>query len=133
MKKVLVFGIFDGVHPGHIDFFRQAKEHGDFLVVAVGQPSASQKLKGKLPKYTLEERIGFVQNVDYVDKAIPGDREQGSYEVILQENPNIICLGYDQTELAKDLKRWMQERKITIPIEPLSSHEPDTYHTGILR
>jgi len=25
MKKVLVFGTFDGLHPGHINFFEQAK------------------------------------------------------------------------------------------------------------
>ena len=133
MRQVLVFGIFDGVHPGHIDFFRQARERGDFLIVAVGQPSASQKLKNKLPKHSLAERIRFVQNVDYVDKAIPGDTEQGSYMVILREKPDIICLGYDQDELAEDLRRWMQTKKTTIPIEFLAPHEPGKYHTRILR
>ena len=32
MAKVMVFGTFDGVHPGHENFFEQAKQHGDYLI-----------------------------------------------------------------------------------------------------
>ena len=24
--KIMVFGTFDGLHPGHLDFFRQARD-----------------------------------------------------------------------------------------------------------
>lgn len=132
MKKILVFGIFDGLHPGHIDFFRQAKEHGDFLIVAVGQTSAIKKFKNKIPKYSLKERIYFVQDTDYVDRAVPGDREQGSYKIILREKPNIICLGYDQKDLAEDLKRWLAAQPLHIPLRVLEAHHHDTYHSSIL-
>ena len=54
-KRVVVFGIFDGIHEGHRDFFRQAKEHGDELVVIVGRDSASLKWKGKQPKGRQQE------------------------------------------------------------------------------
>ena len=132
MKKVLVFGIFDGVHPGHIDFFRQAKTYGDFLIVAVGQTSATKKFKNKIPKYSLKERIRFVQHTDYVDSAIPGDREQGSYKIILREKPDVICLGYDQKDLAEDLKRWLAGQPLHIPLRVLAAHHHDTYHSSIL-
>jgi len=132
MRKVLVFGIFDGVHPGHIDFFRQAKIHGDFLVVAVGQSSATKKIKGKLPKYSLRERMGFVRDVEYVDKAIPGDKGQGSYKIIIRERPDIICLGYDQKELAADLKKWLDLKEFKIDLKILKSHKPRKYHSSII-
>jgi len=132
MQKVLVFGIFDGVHPGHIDFFRQAKKHGDFLIIAVGQTSATKKFKNKIPKYSLKERIRFVQDVDCVDRAIPGDREQGSYKVILREKPDIVCLGYDQKGLAKDIRRWMKETESKTPLLFLAPYQPTIYHTKIL-
>jgi len=132
MNKVLVFGIFDGIHPGHINFFKQAKRHGDILVVAVGQESAVKKFKNKLPKHSLEERIKFVQKVDVVTKAIPGDREQGSYKVIEREKPDIICLGYDQEEMEESLEIWVRQKGYHIPIKILRSYKPEKFHTKVL-
>jgi len=107
------------VHKGHIFFFRHAKKHGDFLIVAVGRASASRKFKNKLPKYSLKDRINFVSAVKYVDRAIPGDIEQGSYKVILREKPDIICLGWDQQELGKDLRRWLKTKNLKIAIKTI--------------
>lgn len=132
MKKVLIFGIFDGVHPGHLNFLRQAKMRGDILVVAVGQPSASKKFKDKLPEHSLAERIKFVRGIQYVDKVIPGDKEQGSYKIIPQEKPDIICLGYDQTELKRDLKRWVEKNAPNISVQTLRPYAPKKYHTSII-
>lgn len=133
MKKVLIFGIFDGIHPGHVSFLRQAKKCGNFLVAAVGRASACKKIKCKIPKLSLKNRIKGLLDVSYVYKAVPGDIEQGSYKVILREKPDIICLGYDQRELAKDLNRWKKERNSRIKIVPLKPYKPNTYHTAILR
>ena len=132
IKRLLVFGIFDGVHPGHVDFFRQAKKHGDFLVVAVGRPEASRKFKNKLPKHSLRARLRFVRNTKYVDKAIAGDREHGCYNVILLEKPGAICLGYDQKELAHDLKNWLGAQNLKIELKVLRPHKPHKYHSSIL-
>lgn len=123
MKKVLVFGIFNGVHKGHVSFFRHAKKYGDFLIVAVGRASASKKFKNKLPKYSLKDRVKFVGEVKYVDKAIPGDIEQGTYKVILREKPDIICLGWDQKGLGKDLRRWLKSRGPKIVIKNIDKFE----------
>ena len=35
MKKVLVSGTFNIIHPGHLRHFRAAKDYGDELIVAV--------------------------------------------------------------------------------------------------
>ena len=132
MKKVLVFGIFDGVHPGHRAFLRQAKTWGDFLVVAVGQTSATKKFKGKVPKYSLRERTAFVRDIESVDKIVPGDKKQGNYEVIEREEPGVICLGYDQKELADDLKRWLGLKKLKITLKILKPYKPLKYHPSIV-
>lgn len=133
MKRVLVFGIFDGLHPGHLNFFKQAKKIGNFLVVAVGRPSISQKLKNKKPKYSLRERINFVQEVPEVDKAIAGDKGLGTYGVIMREQPDIICLGYDQKKLHKNLKKWIGKNNLKIKLEVLKSYKSSRYHTAIIR
>ena len=46
MKVVMVFGAFDGFHPGHLDFFKQARAYGDILVVSVGTDRNVEKIKG---------------------------------------------------------------------------------------
>ena len=33
MARVMCFGTFDLLHPGHEDYFRQAREFGDELIV----------------------------------------------------------------------------------------------------
>lgn len=134
MTKVLVFGIFDGLHPGHLSFLRQAKKHGDFLVVAVGRDSAVKKFKSKAPKFAFKERLKMVKNVKCVDKAIPGDSEQGSYKVIENEKPHVICLGYDQQKLQDDLNRWLRGKNfsVSVLVKTLKPYKHRKYHTSIL-
>lgn len=138
MKKVLVFGIFDGIHPGHISFLRQAKKCGDFLVVAVGRASSCRKIKCKTPKYSLRKRLTALKTAHLngellVEKAVPGDIKQGTYKVILREKPDVICLGYDQMELAENLKAWLRQESFSLTIKFLKPYKPDQYHTRIMR
>lgn len=95
MKKAMVFGAFDGLHPGHIDFFSQAKKFGDFLIVSVGTDKNVEAIKGKKPLFNQEERLSLVSNLSIVDKAVLG-AEEDFYKEIKKYSPDVICLGYDQ-------------------------------------
>ena len=35
MSKILTFGVYDYFHLGHLRLFKQCKEYGDYLIVAV--------------------------------------------------------------------------------------------------
>lgn len=95
MKKVLVFGAFDGLHPGHLDFFKQAKKFGDYLIVSVGTDKNVEKIKGKKPLFSQEERLEVVSSIKIVDEAVLG-REIDFYSHIKEVNPAVVGLGYDQ-------------------------------------
>lgn len=95
MKKVMVFGAFDGLHPGHLDFFRQAKRHGDFLIVSVGTDANVAKIKGKRPLFGEDERLALVKSLRVVNRAVLGVQKD-FYKEIKKYNPDVICLGYDQ-------------------------------------
>lgn len=95
MKVVMVFGAFDGLHPGHLDFFRQAKEHGDSLVVSVGRDRNVEKIKHKKTLFSEAERLDIVGELKIVDNAVLG-AEEDFFEHIKQHAPDVICLGYDQ-------------------------------------
>ena len=133
MKKVLVFGIFDILHPGHIEFLKSAKQRGDALVVSVGQDSASRKFKNKTPQHSLKDRIKLVESVKYVSRAVAGDEGQGSYRVLELEMPDVICLGYDQKKLAHDLRRWIKEHGTKTRIVFAKPYKERKYKTTIIQ
>ena len=151
MKKVIVFGTFDIFHPGHRDFFRQAKEFGDFLVVVVARDGNVKKIKGNQPKNSEQKRLESVKKYELVDKAILGNeneadkskimknlsgrkiKEDYKYKILLEENPDVICLGYDQRvnekELQKKLKEYRMDKVKVIRLKP---YKEDIYKSSLL-
>src|SRR3989344_8412837 len=133
MKKVVVFGIFDGVHDGHRSLFKQAKEYGDELTVIVGRDSASLRWKNKKPRHSEETRRGLVSKEQGVDKAVLGDEERSSYKILEDINPDVICLGYDQEALEEDIKEWLSKTGKNISLIRLKSHHPETHHNSLTK
>ncbi|MFH1769325.1 MAG: adenylyltransferase/cytidyltransferase family protein [Parcubacteria group bacterium] len=122
-KTVLVFGVFDGLHEGHRDLFRQAVEYGS-VVVVVAPDKAVLELKGRKPVLGQEERIKAIEGSKYASRAVLGDEIRGTYSAIGQYNPDIICVGYDQEALGIHLKKWMQKNdKMSIEIIRLNRYE----------
>lgn len=132
MKKVLVFGVFDGVHEGHRALFKQAKLHGDYLIVSVAQDEVVRQLKGGFPRHDLDERIGFLNTEPLVDLALPGDFALGSYSAIKERRPETVVLGYDQKDLGDDLALTAKQQGWEIEIVFAEPHEPERYHNSIL-
>lgn len=131
-KKILTFGTFDGLHPGHRAFLEQAKKLGTELVTVVAQDEVVEQLKGHAPKNKLSERIAQVETLNLADQVIPGDLEQGSYEIVSSENPQIIALGYDQNELKYNLTKWLAEQGREIKIVSLEPFQPNQYKSSLL-
>lgn len=108
-KRVTVFGVFDGLHEGHRAFLRQAKRRGGELIAVVAPDAAVRELKKKEPRLSEKERVLALRRSRLADRVILGDKKQGTYRVVQQYNPELICLGYDQFQLGRDLKRRMEK------------------------
>lgn len=133
IKKILIFGVFDGVHEGHLSFINEAKSHGDQLVAVVARDVVVEKLKGKLPKRNEVERIKDLLEVPEIDLVLLGDPETGTYNVLKEVNPNIVFLGYDQNALCENLNEAVRKKSIPeIEIITGASYKPDTLHSSIL-
>ncbi len=103
MKKVMCFGAFDGLHPGHLDFFKQAKKYGKYLIVSVGTDKNVESIKEKSPHFDQGERLGLLSSLSIVDKAVLG-AEKNFYDEIKKYMPDVICLGYDQWASEGDVR-----------------------------
>jgi cytidyltransferase-like protein len=132
MAKVLVFGVFDGIHNGHRDLFRQARLHGNYVVVAVAPDNIVQQLKHRLPKLKLAERIEGIAHEPCVDEAVAGDELLGSYNVIKSHCPDIVALGYDQKELREDLEERKEDFDFEFEVVMLEPYRADEFHSSLL-
>lgn len=134
MKKIMVFGVFDLLHEGHRDFFKQAKALGDFLIVSVARDVNVEKIKKQKPVQKESERLQNVAAMALVDKALLGGIDD-PWPHICEENPNIIALGYDQKGyVAEDLKKELQRKGlVATQVVRLKPFHPETYKSSLLR
>ena len=133
-KKILIFGVFDGIHDGHLHFINEAKKHGDHLVAVVARDSVVEELKGKLPEETEVERIESLLKIPEIDFVLLGDPHISTYNVLKEVKPDIIFLGYDQTALKKDLDKKIKTKELSeMEIIVGVSHKPDELHSSIIK
>lgn len=130
--KVLVTGTFDVLHKGHLNFFRQAREYGDELVVVVARDATVKKIKGKAPFYSEEERLKAVKDSGFADKVVLGNLDD-KYRVLEEEQPDVVCLGYDQSAFTGSLESELSERGVDARIVRLEAYKPEIYKSSKLK
>ena len=129
MKKVMVFGTFDVLHPGHLSLFEQAKQYGDYLIVVVARDSTVEEVKGKTQRNSQHERLSNVRNVSFVDKAVLGYEDDKS-KIVLEEAPDVICFGYDQVNFVDKIESMVRNKELNAQIIRLRPHRPDKYKSS---
>jgi len=125
IKRVLVFGTFDGLHAGHQFFLRSAKTQGTMLMVSVARDKHVNELKQKVPVQREQERLRAIQKLSFVDEVFLSDEELGSFARMNQSKPDLIILGYDQTALEASLQEWMILKELFIPMRRLRKNPLD--------
>jgi cytidyltransferase-like protein len=132
-KKVVIFGVFDGIHEGHLAFIKEAKKQGNNLVAIVARDEMVQKLKGKIPKYNEVERINSLLEIEDIDLVRLGDLYIETYNTLMEINPDIIYLGYDQQDLSNNLNKVIKKGILkNIKIIHGNPYKPEIFHSSIL-
>ncbi len=132
MKNVVVFGTFDNIHPGHEYFLEKAASHGKILTVIVARDSFVESFKNKTPIHNENKRLQMIQNHPLVNNAYLADKEIGTYSVIKDLKPDLICLGHDQTALEENLKNWLDANSMKVHIKRLSPYKREHYSSSLL-
>src|SRR6185295_15945383 len=124
LKVVLVGGVFDLIHPGHIHTLKAAKVEGDVLVVIVARQSTAQKIKKDRRIYHDEsQRKELVSSLNFVDLVLIG-REGTLYDSVEYVKPNVIALGYDQAHSEKEIAENCTKRNLNVHVIRLSTPVP---------
>jgi rfaE bifunctional protein nucleotidyltransferase chain/domain len=122
-RGTIVFtnGVFDLLHPGHVDILTAARAGGDALVVGVNSDDSVRRLKGPArPVRTETDRAYVVAALECVDCVVVFD-EDTPLGIISALRPDIVAKGGDYSEQtivgAREVKSW-GGRVLVIPLTP---------------
>ncbi|HMJ16854.1 MAG TPA: D-glycero-beta-D-manno-heptose 1-phosphate adenylyltransferase [Gemmatimonadaceae bacterium] len=114
-------GVFDLLHPGHIDLLLAARGTADALVVGVNSDDSVRRLKGPgRPVRSAAERAFVLAAVECVDLVVVFP-EDTPLELVKTLKPDVIVKGGDYTEAtivgANEVKGW-GGRVVVVPLTP---------------
>jgi cytidyltransferase-like protein len=129
LKVVLVGGVYDILHLGHLAALAEARTHGDILVVVVATDTTVETLKGRRPVFPEEDRRTLVESLKPVDAAILGYEDVGmGYEQTIDDvRPDIIALGYDQDSVARTVTELVERKRLKVKIVRLTKFDREKY------
>ncbi len=110
--RVLVGGVFDILHVGHIHFLSQAKALGDELIVIVAHDETVRRQKRREPVNSAEDRAELLRALEVVDEVYIGSPGGIDYELVKQIKPDIVAIGPDQGFSCERLKEGLRRHGI---------------------
>jgi D-beta-D-heptose 7-phosphate kinase/D-beta-D-heptose 1-phosphate adenosyltransferase len=118
---VFTNGVFDLLHPGHVDVLLGARRRGDALVVGLNSDASVRRLKGPdRPVRAESERAYVLAALSMVDAVVIFD-EDTPLESIRALRPDVLVKGGDYTEAtivgAPDVRSWHGD-VVVIPLTP---------------
>ena len=116
---VLASGVFDLLHLGHVKFLEEAKKTGGKnaeLIVIVARDSTVEETKGRKPIMSEAQRRALVESLKVVDEAVLGYENLDIGEVIEKIKPDVIALGYDQEDMARNVQDYLDKHKLKVKV-----------------
>lgn len=120
-RVVFTNGVFDLLHPGHVDVLVGARSRGDALVVGLNSDASVRRLKGpERPVRSESERAYVLASLAAVDAIVLFD-EDTPLSLINQLRPDVLVKGGDYTRDsmvgAREVEGWGGEVAV-IPLTP---------------
>lgn len=128
-------GVFDLVHPGHINYFEQAKKIGDIVYVGAIADRFVKKGPGR-PRFPEEVRLGWLAALESVDYVVLNE-EEGPWSLIRLVRPNFYTKGESErgklenpeSGLSQD-KRVLEEVSAELRFTPeVEIHSTDIFQS----
>lgn len=126
MTRVLVFGTFDRLHPGHTFLLRSSSERGELWIV-VARDENVFRMKGRKPEQSEKKRMQSIAEAFPSAQVILGDAQDFLAPVRFIA-PDLILLGYDQ-----QLPPGVSPVDLPCPVERLPAYKPEQYKSSLRR
>jgi rfaE bifunctional protein nucleotidyltransferase chain/domain len=125
-RVVFTNGVFDLLHPGHVDLLVGARRYGDALAVGLNSDASVKRLKGPgRPVRSAAERSYVLAALEAVDAVVVFEQDT-PLELIRHLRPDVLVKGGDYTEAtivgARDVAAWGG----TVAVIPLTPEQSTT-------
>jgi FAD synthetase len=127
-KIVIASGVFDLLHLGHVKFLEEAKKAGGEdaeLIVIIARDRTVEENKGRKPIMSENQRRALVESLKVVDEAVLGFEKFDLGHVIERVKPDVIALGYDQVNMEKDTRAYVDKHKLNVKVVRIDKFEED--------
>ena len=111
-KIVLVHGVFDLIHMGHLEYFSQAKKYGDILIVSVTPDKFIQKGFGR-PYFKSEQRMESLASIEVIDFVIL-NKSANATDIINKIKPNYYVKGPDYKNFKDDITGQIKKERLAV-------------------
>ena len=121
--QTLVFtnGVFDLLHPGHVDILLAARREGDALAVGLNSDASVRRLKGPgRPVRSEQDRAYVLAALAMVDAVVVFEQDT-PLELIDLLRPDVLVKGGDYTEatiVGATEVRARGGRVVVVPLTP---------------
>lgn len=120
-RLVFTNGVFDLLHPGHVDVLLASRRQGDALVVGLNSDESVKRLKGpERPIRSLPDRAYVLAALSMVDAVVAFEQDT-PLELILRLRPDVLVKGGDYTVEtivgAQEVQGW-GGRVAVVPLTP---------------
>ena len=125
-------GVFDLLHPGHIDLLFAARETADALIVGINSDESVRRLKGPgRPIRSESERAYVLAGIEAVDLVVVF-AEDTPLELVRLLQPDVIVKGGDYTEATIVGASEVKSRGGRVVVVPLTPGQSTTAIIGKL-
>lgn len=144
----MVFGTFDNLHPGHLNYLWQARHFGAGLMEArkagikkvplemiavIARDKNVLLLKGRRPQQSEKQRAAQVRaafkTAGWLGKAVLGSLAD-KWTVLKKYRPDFIGLGYDQKVDLKKLKEALASAGLFCKVKRLKPYQPEKFKSS---
>ena len=114
MRVGITCSSFDLFHAGHVKMLEEAKEHCDFLIVALQTDPTIDRPEKNKPKQSIVERYIQVEACKYVDQIVPYTTEKDLEDIFLSFRLDVRIIGEEYKDKHFTAKDICKDRGIEI-------------------
>ncbi|MCX6798201.1 MAG: FAD synthase [Candidatus Falkowbacteria bacterium] len=134
--RAICFGTFDYLHPGHLNYFKQASKFGEELIIIIARDENVHKNKGRYPtqpeKIRLEAVRRALKSKNYSAQAFLGNKVN-PWLVLKRFKPDFICLGYDQKVDLSKLNNEIRRFRLFCKVKRLRPYRAAKYKSSLIK